>query len=69
MVFLKIKNKKKVWISSASAFESVEGSDDEDNMTDNILDLVICPITSAKPHRLLLANPQNFPISKTLSTL
>ena len=29
----------------------------------------IRPIASAKPHRLLLAIPQNFPSSKTLSTL
>ena len=29
----------------------------------------ICPITSSKPHRLLLANPQNFSNSKTFSTL
>ena len=32
-------------------------------------DLAIRPIASTKPHRLLLANPQNFPSSKTLSTL
>ena len=31
--------------------------------------LAIHPITSAKPHRLLLAIPQNFSSSKTLSTL
>ena len=29
----------------------------------------ICPITSSKPHRLLLANPQSFSNSKTFSTL
>ena len=33
------------------------------------LDHAICPIASTKPYRLLLANPQNFPNSKTLSTL
>ena len=32
-------------------------------------DPAICLIPSAKPHRLLLANLQNFPSSKTLSTL
>ena len=32
-------------------------------------DPAIHPIASAKPHRLLLAIPQSFPSSKTLSTL
>ena len=32
-------------------------------------DLAIRPIASAKPHRLLLAIPQNFPSFKTLYTL
>ena len=32
-------------------------------------DPAICPIPSAKLHRLFLANLQNFPSSKTLSTL
>ena len=35
----------------------------------SFLDLTICSIASAKPHWLLLANPQSFPSSKTLSTL
>ena len=35
----------------------------------NFPDLAILSITSAKPHQLLLANAQNFPSSKTLSTL
>ena len=35
----------------------------------NFPDLAILSITSARPHRLLLANAQNFPSSKTLSTL
>ena len=32
-------------------------------------DPTICPFDFAKPHRLLLANPQSFLCSKTLSTL
>ena len=35
----------------------------------SFLDPAIQPIASAKPHRLLLAIPQSFPNSKTLSTL
>ena len=35
----------------------------------NFQDPTICLIASTKPHRLLLAIPQNFPNSKTLSTL
>ena len=35
----------------------------------NFPNLAICPIASAKPHRLLLANPQSYPSSKTFSTL
>ena len=35
----------------------------------SFLDPAICLIASVKPHRLLLANPQNFPSFKTLFTL
>ena len=35
----------------------------------SFLDPTIRPIASTKSHRLLLANPQSFPNSKTLSTL
>ena len=35
----------------------------------SLSDLAIRPIASTKPHQLLLVIPQNFPSSKTLSTL
>ena len=41
----------------------------QNRVLSSFLDLAIHLIASAKPHRLLLAIPQNFPSSKTLSTL
>ena len=41
----------------------------QNRVLSNFLDPAIRPIASAKPYWLLLAIPQNFPSSKTFSTL
>ena len=52
-------------IPSSSCYQRTS----QNHIFSNFLNPAIPPITSAKPHWLLLANPQNFSNSKTFSTL
>ena len=58
-----------IYLMHLSSSSSYSNKASWNRVLSNFQDPTICLIASTKPHRLLLAIPQNFPNSKTLSTL